>query len=305
MLVVVCLAGLCGGQRGIVFPGVQEVVAYPADIREHQDVQPRLPRNQMKRLELKWRNRLERKQNRLNQTQEADELNNEVDKMLPNNRFKQAVKMIQTGNLCRDGSAFCDKPLHYPDHMIAMALRKEKKLNLISPLFDAPKPNTKSNGLSLRQGKPGNFPESRSRTGLDAFKFRSDLGEIIAELEEFKDDQFENVCDSTQETIVPRVGTNTNNQQRYLVNAHGDLSEFKKLVRTINIVRCLGSQESGHRESCGGGGGLFGGRRTECRQEYTQHKMVALDQEAGELVVETFSFPSCCSCMVHRGQHGL
>merc|ERR1712130_946047 len=32
-----------------------------------------------------------------------------------------------------------------------------------------------------------------------------------------------------------------------------------------------------------------------------QHRMVALDMEKGELVVEAFNFPSCCSCMVHRG----
>merc|ERR1712004_464237 len=47
--------------------------------------------------------------------------------------------------------------------------------------------------------------------------------------------------------------------------------------------------------------GVLPGRRTECRQEYTEHRMVALDMERGELVVEAFNFPSCCSCMVHRG----
>ena len=41
-----------------------------------------------------------------------------------------------------------------------------------------------------------------------------------------------------------------------------------------------------------------GGLRTVCRQQYMDHKLVALDQERGEVVVETFSFPSCCSCFV-------
>merc|ERR1712113_83880 len=34
---------------------------------------------------------------------------------------------------------------------------------------------------------------------------------------------------------------------------------------------------------------------------FDEHRMVALDMERGELVVEAFNFPSCCSCMVHRG----
>ena len=30
-------------------------------------------------------------------------------------------------------------------------------------------------------------------------------------------------------------------------------------------------------------------------------RLVAYNEERGELVVETFRFPSCCSCMLHRG----
>merc|ERR1712226_922077 len=88
-----------------------------------------------------------------------------------------------------------------------------------------------------------------------------------------------------------------NNQQRYLVQGDIDLAEFSGLVRTVQTVECLGSQLEGERESCG----ILPGRSTECRQEYTEHRMVALDMERGELVVEAFNFPSCCSCMVHKG----
>merc|ERR1712107_650144 len=88
-----------------------------------------------------------------------------------------------------------------------------------------------------------------------------------------------------------------NNKKRYLVQVDIDLAEFSGLVRTVQTVECLGSQLDGERESCG----VLPGRRTECRQEYTEHRMVALDMERGELVDEAFNFPSCCSCMVHRG----
>merc|ERR1712004_162344 len=146
---------------------------------------------------------------------------------------------MEKGNLCGDGSTYCARPSHYPKTAIARALKKNKKKELINVLFDEPK------------------PQLRLRSGIFA-----------KSAEETFDDEFENVCGSVRRTIAPKVGTNTNNQQRYL-----------------------------GRESCG----VLPGRRTKCRQEYTEHRMVALDMERGELVVEAFNFPSCCSCMVHRG----
>jgi hypothetical protein len=105
-------------------------------------------------------------------------------------------------------------------------------------------------------------------------------------------EDFYEACPSTHMTILPRVGTNTNNQQRYLVN--GDIGhEIGELVQQVQVTTC-----DGPGDSCGAGG--FG-VRTECRQQYSHHRLVAFDMERGELVVETFTFPSCCSCMVHRG----
>ena len=175
---------------------------------------------------------------------------------------------MEKGNLCGDGSTYCARPSHYPSTAIARALKKNKKKELINVLFDEPK------------------PQLRLRSGIFA-----------KSAEETFDDEFENVCGSVRRTIAPKVGTNTNNQQRYLVQGDIDLAEFSGLVRTVQTVECLGSQLDGERESCG----VLPGRRTKCRQEYTEHRMVALDMERGELVVEAFNFPSCCSCMVHRG----
>jgi len=168
------------------------------------------------------------------------------------------VEAVWSKDLCGDGSPYCSSPLHYPQEMIDRAVKKSSAMKWIPPLFDPP-------------------PKAQPRFGYSGLL-----------------DEFENVCQSSKTTIAPRVGTNTKNQQRYLVNGGVDLAEFDSLVRTINIVTCLGSQEQGEKEQCSG----VRGRRSECRQEYTEHKMVALDQEKGELVVETFSFPSCCSCML-------
>jgi hypothetical protein len=35
-------------------------------------------------------------------------------------------------------------------------------------------------------------------------------------------------------------------------------------------------------------------------QEYTEHKLLALDKAGNELVIDTFSFPSSCICSVTR-----
>ena len=48
-------------------------------------------------------------------------------------------------------------------------------------------------------------------------------------------------------------------------------------------------------EECGQGS-LFSGVATFCKQEYSDHKLVALSGDKEELEVDTFSFPSCCSC---------
>ena len=172
------------------------------------------------------------------------------------------VEWERKGDMCGNGELYCLQPLHYPEAAIAKALRKNKRKAVIAELFDAPEPQ---------------------------LRFRSGELEILEE--------FENVCPSQRRTIAPRVGTNAHNQQRYLVQGGSDLAEFNGLVRTIETVQCLGSQAEGERESCA----VTTGRRTECRQQHTEHRMVALDMERGELVVEAFSFPSCCSCMVHRG----
>jgi hypothetical protein len=126
----------------------------------------------------------------------------------------------------------------------------------------------------------------RQTTMLDMFELQAP-----AHMVKRSTDDFYEACPSTHMTILPRVGTNTNNQQRYLVNG-AIIREDRELVQQVQVTTC-----DGPGDSCSAGG--FG-VRTECRQQFSHHRLVALDMERGELVVETFTFPSCCSCMVQR-----
>jgi len=99
-------------------------------------------------------------------------------------------------------------------------------------------------------------------------------------------------CPSTQQMTTPRVATNVNHEQKFIVNGLVGLEEVRQIVR---ITVC--DTEQG--EECGAG--AFG-VPTECEQRFSEHKLVAVDmKENGEaqLVVDSFTFPSCCSCMIH------
>ena len=49
---------------------------------------------------------------------------------------------------------------------------------------------------------------------------------------------------------------------------------------------------------CGGGRLAGAGVETRCQQEFSDHKLVTLGESGEELVVDTFSFPSCCTCLI-------
>ena len=80
-----------------------------------------------------------------------------------------------------------------------------------------------------------------------------------------------------------------NHEQKFIVN---ELDDVRQIVK-VNVC----DTEQG--EECGAG--VFG-VPTECRQKFSEHKLVALDFEEdreAKLVIDTFTFPSCCSCMIH------
>ena len=163
---------------------------------------------------------------------------------------------VKTSGLCGNSSLlYCDTPSAYPVDAISRALRRQTTM---LDMFDKEEEILKQNNIVKRSVR-----------------------------------DYYDACPSTKDLIMPRVGTNTQNQQRYLVN--GAISrEFGRLIQTVRVTTCDGD----YGESCGAG--AFIGVETRCQQQFSQHKLVAYDVESGELIVESFTFPSCCSCMIHR-----
>lgn len=120
---------------------------------------------------------------------------------------------------------------------------------------------------------------------------RGDFVEVnnITDLET---DSYENVCGMQADYIMPRAAKNKEGQFRFIVNSPEGADEYIQLVK---VVRC---QHAGH--ECGGGQ-LFTSQTTMCKQEFLDHKLVALSESGEELVIDTFLFPSCCTCNVHVG----
>ena len=100
------------------------------------------------------------------------------------------------------------------------------------------------------------------------------------------------VCDMTTR-YRPKAAKNTAGQFMFLVNdVKEDEEEHVQLVR---VGQCMGEGEE-----CGKGK-IFTRQATQCKQEFLDYKLVALDVLGKELVVDTFSFPSCCSCYAQVG----
>ena len=64
-------------------------------------------------------------------------------------------------------------------------------------------------------------------------------------------------------------------------------------IQLVRVATC-----SGAGSECGGGRLEGAGVKTRCQQEYSDHKLVSLGESGEELVVDTFSFPSCCTCLI-------
>merc|ERR1712079_422413 len=111
-------------------------------------------------------------------------------------------------------------------------------------------------------------------------------------LGEFVSDDLENICSVQTDYIMPRAARNKEGEYKYIVNHPSGAEEY---VQQVRVTICREAEKS-----CGHGLLEETGLRTKCRQEYSDHKLVALSATREELQVETFQFPSCCTCYISQ-----
>jgi len=181
--------------------------------------------------------------------------------------------------LCAGSEDWCSSPPDYPDQAIlAAALRQNSTLG---SLFDSKLLLTEK---EVPTESPGIFNPVRPRIGLPQF-------------EEFKEDDSEmiNICSVTTEYIMPRAAKNKDGEYKFIVNHPEGGEEY---VQQVRVTLCRAAEQS-----CGHGLLAESGVNTKCRQEYSDHKLVSLSNTGEELQVETFRFPSCCTCYISEFTH--
>ena len=160
---------------------------------------------------------------------------------------------------CPEGEVYCEVPLSYPSSKIARALEKVDS----------------------------SFMRSLLNTTVDTEEL--DLARDIA-VRDFilsrtlPEPEFERVCTTKREFIQPRQAKSKSGDYRFIVNGGEGLEES---VQRVSIIKCLGAGQRCEVDS---------EHVTECRQEHAEHRLVALDEKGEQLVMETFMFPSGCSC---------
>merc|ERR1712078_156802 len=177
---------------------------------------------------------------------------------------------IKAVPVCPEGEFWCDTPLEYPDQAILKAVSQQKKT--FKEMFDT-KPEKE------------NFSIPKNETLWTLLATRTNFVDYDRD-----DEEFTNICDLSTSYIRPRAAKNKDGKFRFIVNHPGGDDEYIQLVR-VSTCSSAGSE-------CGRGRLEGAGVRTRCQQEYSDHKLVSLDESGEELVVDTFSFPSCCTCLI-------
>ena len=101
-----------------------------------------------------------------------------------------------------------------------------------------------------------------------------------------------NVCPINTDYVFPKAAMNKAGTFMFIVNQPVGAEEYFQVVK---VSLC-----SNPDQECGEGE-LFSSVPTKCMQEYSDRKLVALSETGQELVVDTFSFPSCCTCSIIQG----
>merc|ERR1712236_29459 len=157
--------------------------------------------------------------------------------------------------------------------------------NLVQPA----KPKCSSWGKSWCD--PSNYPDEKM---TELIRQNSSLNQLLQTRSSFPfpDLSYQNVCPVTTNYIKPRAAMNMDGQFMFIVNEPSGSQEYFQVVR-VSICANDGQE-------CGEGKiGITGA--TKCSQQFSEKKLLALSASGQELVIDTFSFPSCCTCMVQTG----
>eukprot|EP00091_Calanus_sinicus_P005304 TRINITY_DN15742_c0_g1_i1.p1 TRINITY_DN15742_c0_g1~~TRINITY_DN15742_c0_g1_i1.p1 ORF type:complete len:199 (-),score=56.53 TRINITY_DN15742_c0_g1_i1:76-672(-) len=104
-----------------------------------------------------------------------------------------------------------------------------------------------------------------------------------------KYDYNENICKVSTDYIFPKAAKNKEGKFKFIVNRPAGSEEY---LQKVQITTC---KDSG--EECAQGKLSGSTISTRCKQEYSDYKLVALSETGEELVIDDFTFPSCCSCV--------
>jgi len=149
---------------------------------------------------------------------------------------------------------------------------------------------------------------SSSESRLNSYFEKPNLGLRVAKVPEDSSkgrsqiiDEWVNLCHETTTYQYPRLAKNKAGVSRFVVNSDGD-DELSQYRQKVKMTRCDGSNGDNNDddEYVLGNGGVcetFDNLVTRCKQEYSDHKLVAVDDEGQELIVDIFRFPSGCTCV--------
>jgi hypothetical protein len=192
---------------------------------------------------------------------------NEIEDCNDDNDDDTIVEPVDvTEATCDNNSEYCVDPPLYPGRNIHDAV--EKSGQLIKSMFVHHNPIVLRNSFDIFNATYDDYADNS--------------------IEEV-DETYNNVCEMETDFIMPRVAKNIDGEFKFIVNLPMDDDKFVQLVR---VGRCVGAGLE-----CGGGE-IFSESVTMCKQNYLEHKLVAVNTAGDEVIIDTFKFPSCCTCHV-------
>jgi len=187
-------------------------------------------------------------------------------------REKQELLEIQP---C-PGDEFCEHPLFYPEDQILKVLSGTDS-SLVKMMFET-EDEIKDIDSRHRSMMPMLGMESAAAVNADV-SISSDMMMSPTKL-----------CPTNSTWIKPRLAKNWRGDWKYIVNRPNNRDEYTQFVYVTTCSSDGSCDPSGHF--------LRSNIQSTCRQEYMSMKLVALGMDLQTAEIDTFRFPSCCSCII-------